>query len=30
MTNFVLVAALLTSERWELIELGTGHWPMFS
>ncbi|MEV6848936.1 alpha/beta hydrolase [Actinoplanes sp. NPDC051411] len=24
------VAELLTGERWELVELDTGHWPMFS
>lgn len=24
------VAALLTGERWELITMDTGHWPMFS
>ena len=24
------VAALLESERWELVEMNTGHWPMFS
>ncbi|MFD9503973.1 alpha/beta fold hydrolase [Streptomyces sp. NPDC060035] len=24
------VAALLTGKRWELIEMNTGHWPMFS
>ncbi|MEU6549460.1 alpha/beta hydrolase [Streptomyces sp. NPDC046915] len=24
------VAALLKSERWDLVELDTGHWPMFS
>ncbi|MEU6734029.1 alpha/beta hydrolase [Streptomyces physcomitrii] len=24
------VAALLTSPHWELVELDTGHWPMFS
>ncbi|WP_203601683.1 alpha/beta hydrolase [Streptomyces sp. SID9727] len=24
------VARLLTSERWELITMDTGHWPMFS
>ncbi|KUJ66806.1 esterase [Streptomyces albus subsp. albus] len=24
------VAKLLTSERWRLVELDTGHWPMFS
>lgn len=24
------VAKLLTSGRWRLIELDTGHWPMFS
>ncbi|MFE7135099.1 alpha/beta fold hydrolase [Streptomyces sp. NPDC057638] len=24
------VAGLLTSERWRLVELETGHWPMFS
>ncbi|GAA2776885.1 alpha/beta hydrolase [Saccharopolyspora taberi] len=24
------VAELLTSDRWQLVELGTGHWPMFS
>ncbi|MFJ8649483.1 alpha/beta fold hydrolase [Streptomyces sp. NPDC093546] len=24
------VAALLTGERWRLVEMGTGHWPMFS
>ncbi|MFD7286917.1 alpha/beta fold hydrolase [Streptomyces sp. NPDC059863] len=24
------VAALLTSDRWRLVEMDTGHWPMFS
>jgi pimeloyl-ACP methyl ester carboxylesterase len=24
------VLELLTGERWELVELDTGHWPMFS
>lgn len=24
------VAALLTSEHWRLVEIDTGHWPMFS
>ncbi|MGW2562100.1 alpha/beta fold hydrolase [Streptomyces sp. NPDC001514] len=24
------VAKLLTSERWRLVEMDTGHWPMFS
>ncbi|MGW7285270.1 alpha/beta fold hydrolase [Streptomyces sp. NPDC054847] len=24
------VAALLASERWRLVEMDTGHWPMFS
>ncbi|MDJ0343482.1 alpha/beta hydrolase [Streptomyces sp. H10-C2] len=24
------VAALLTSEHWRLVEMDTGHWPMFS
>lgn len=24
------VAGLLRSERWERVELDTGHWPMFS
>jgi pimeloyl-ACP methyl ester carboxylesterase len=24
------VAALLTGERWRLVEMDTGHWPMFS
>lgn len=24
------VTALLTSERWELVRMDTGHWPMFS
>ncbi|MET7643178.1 alpha/beta hydrolase [Streptomyces sp. NPDC005426] len=24
------VAALLTGERWELVTMDTGHWPMFS
>ena len=24
------VAELLTSDRWQLIEMNTGHWPMFS
>ncbi|MER6047122.1 alpha/beta fold hydrolase [Streptomyces sp. NPDC001793] len=24
------VAALLTGERWQLVEMATGHWPMFS
>ncbi|MGW1891052.1 alpha/beta fold hydrolase [Streptomyces sp. NPDC002004] len=24
------VAGLLKSERWELVEMDTGHWPMFS
>ncbi|MCR6483232.1 alpha/beta hydrolase [Amycolatopsis sp. OK19-0408] len=24
------VVALLESDRWELVELNTGHWPMFS
>ncbi len=24
------VAGLLTSDRWELVTLDTGHWPMFS
>ncbi|MEU8633507.1 alpha/beta hydrolase [Amycolatopsis sp. NPDC048633] len=24
------VAKLLESERWELVEMNTGHWPMFS
>ncbi|MFD5126612.1 alpha/beta fold hydrolase [Streptomyces olindensis] len=24
------VAALLKSDRWELVEMATGHWPMFS
>ncbi|MEU0146945.1 alpha/beta hydrolase [Streptomyces sp. NPDC006288] len=24
------VAALLTGERWDLVEMDTGHWPMFS
>ncbi|GLX00032.1 alpha/beta fold hydrolase [Microtetraspora sp. NBRC 16547] len=24
------VAELLTSERWRLVEMDTGHWPMFS
>src|SRR3954447_8098643 len=24
------VAKLLTSERWRLVEMNTGHWPMFS
>ncbi|MYT31392.1 MULTISPECIES: alpha/beta hydrolase [unclassified Streptomyces] len=24
------VAALLTGERWQLVEMDTGHWPMFS
>lgn len=24
------VAELLTSERWNLVEMNTGHWPMFS
>ena len=24
------VAALLTSEHWHLVEMDTGHWPMFS
>lgn len=25
-----VVAELLKSDRWELIEMDTGHWPMFS
>jgi hypothetical protein len=25
-----VVAELLKSERWELVEMDTGHWPMFS
>jgi hypothetical protein len=25
-----VVAGLLKSERWELVETDTGHWPMFS
>ncbi|NYI06201.1 alpha/beta fold hydrolase [Allostreptomyces psammosilenae] len=25
-----VVAGLLTSERWRLVEMDTGHWPMFS
>lgn len=24
------MAKLLTSERWRPVEMGTGHWPMFS
>ncbi|WP_052849115.1 alpha/beta fold hydrolase [Streptomyces avicenniae] len=24
------VAALLTGDRWELVEMDTGHWPMYS
>lgn len=24
------VAGLLTSERWSLVKMDTGHWPMFS
>lgn len=24
------VAKLLTSEKWELVQMNTGHWPMFS
>jgi hypothetical protein len=24
------VAKLLESDRWELVEMNTGHWPMFS
>ncbi|GAA1911706.1 alpha/beta fold hydrolase [Streptomyces sodiiphilus] len=25
-----IVAGLLAGERWRLVEMGTGHWPMFS
>lgn len=25
-----VVAQALKSERWELVEMDTGHWPMFS
>lgn len=25
-----MAAALLKSERWNLVDLDTGHWPMFS
>jgi hypothetical protein len=24
------VAELLKSDQWELVEMATGHWPMFS
>lgn len=24
------VAELLTSEHWRLVEMDTGHWPLFS